>query len=95
MIRFYAFTEGWCDCLGCCHRRKRFSLEWNQLRLSWVLEKSIATRLMSAFQAYSIAGGIYLLTRGQYIFFFFPEWYRYDVFFHVHGVLLNLFAFDA
>jgi hypothetical protein len=27
--------------------------------------------------AYSIAGGIYLLTQGQYIFFFFPEWQIY------------------
>jgi len=91
------FTEGWCDCLGCCHRRKRFSLEWNQLRLSWVLEKSIATHLMMIFlhfKAYSIAGGIYLLIRGQYIFFFYPEWYRSDAF--VYGVLLNLFfVFDA
>jgi len=27
--------------------------------------------------AYSIAGGIFLLTNGQYIFFFFPEWQIY------------------
>ena len=48
----------------------------------------------SGSQAYSLAGSLFLLIEGQYLFFFFPEWFIYGGIGMAVAVLavVNIFA---
>ena len=58
-----SYPEGGCNCLGRCDRCKAISIP------------ILTSKPADLAQAYSLAGGIFLLVDGQYIFFFFPEWW--------------------
>lgn len=59
----------WCYRLGCPHYCGSL---WSS---SWSMYPGLRLWLLPESQAYSIAGGIFLLLSGQYFFFVDPEWY--------------------
>jgi hypothetical protein len=70
----FHFTEGWCNCLGCCDHCKRFFWEWYQLRLSHGFWKNLCVTIFDVrvsglqhrrwyFSAHQRAIHLFLLSR--------------------------------